>query len=73
MNVVCLVGLLLGVEFHNAVGSVSDCKARGPKFESQLGHVTFVDIDHAVVPTINPPHPLIQEGQLSSETMCTKF
>ena len=30
---------------HSVVGSVSNCISRGCKFELQLGHITFVEID----------------------------
>ena len=36
------------------------------KFESQLGHITLIEIDHEIIFTLIIPLLLIQEGQLSS-------
>ena len=60
---------------HSTVGSVSDCRFRIYKFISQLGHITFVEIDHEIIPTVIFPRLLIQEWQLSvtGEIMCTKY
>ena len=35
------------------------------KFESQLGYITVMEIDHGIISTIFVPVPLIQEEQLS--------
>ena len=43
--------------------SASDCRLKGQKFESQLGLITFMEIDHEIISTI-VFLPLIQEGQL---------
>ena len=40
-------------------------KSRGCKFESQLSHITFVQIDHKGISVVILPVVLIQEGQLS--------
>ena len=46
---------------RNAVGSVSDSKARGPGFNTQSGHIlSFLLL-------------LFQEGQLLAKSMCTKY
>ena len=44
---------------------VSDCKYRGLKFRSQLGHITSMEIDLEVISTVILPLPLIQGGQLT--------
>ena len=36
------------VWLHSTVGSASDCRSRGPKFESQLGHIAFAEIDYEI-------------------------
>ena len=56
----------LSAGLHSSVASVSDCKSRGGglKFESQLGHTIFVEIDHEIIVTVILSL-LIQEGQLS--------
>ena len=50
---------------HSAGSSASDCRARGHKFESQLGHITFMETDHEIISTAILSLSLIQEGQLS--------
>ena len=35
-----------------------------PQIESQLGHITFMDIDHEIVSMIILPFPLIGEESL---------
>ena len=48
---------------RSAVGSASDSRARGPKFDTRSGHIpSFLRL-------------LIQEGQLSvtGESMCKKY
>ena len=44
---------------YDLVGSTSNCRS---KFESQLGHITFVEIDNEIISTVILPCPLIQEG-----------
>ena len=34
------------------------------KLESQLGNISFVEIDHEINSVVSLPLPLIQEGQL---------
>ena len=52
----------------------SDCRSRGRKFESQLGHITFVAIDHKMISAAILPDLLSQKWQLSvtGESTCTK-
>ena len=38
----------------NTVGGASDCRPRGRKFESQLGHIPTMEIDHAIISTVIP-------------------
>ena len=45
---------------HSAVGSASDCGSRGRKFESQLDHVTFWEIE--IISKATLPLLLIQNG-----------
>ena len=47
----------------------------GYKFESQLVHITFMQIDNEIKSTVILTFSLIQEGQLSVtiESMCTKY
>ena len=47
------------------VESMSDCRSRGHKFESQLGHITFMAIDHEIISVVILHLQLIQKGQLS--------
>ena len=42
--------------FLNAVSSVFDFRSRGGKFESQLGLITFMEIDHEMISAVTP-HP----------------
>ena len=37
-----------------------DYRSRDRKFESQLGHLTCVELDHENIPTVSPSFPLIQ-------------
>ena len=53
------------------VGRESDCRSRGRKFESQLGHITFVEIDHGIISMVILPILLIQEGHLSISCVTT--
>ena len=57
-----------GVVLHCAHGSASNCKFRGPQFNPQTGHITFVEIDYEIISSA-----LIHQGQLSvtGEWMCT--
>ena len=34
---------------------MSDCRSRGLKFESQLGNITFVEIDHEIISMVILP------------------
>ena len=65
--------LYLTAGLHSAVGSESDCRSRNYEFESQLGHITFVEIDHEIIFVVILSLPLLQEGQLSvtDVSMCT--
>ena len=45
---------------RSTVGSASDCRSRGRKFESKLGHITSVEIDYEIIFMVILPHPLIQ-------------
>ena len=42
--------------FLNAVSSVYDFRSRDGKFESQLGLITFMEIDHEMISAVTP-HP----------------
>ena len=57
---------------HSTVSNKSDCRSTSCKFESQLGHITFTEINHKIISKVIRPLPLIQEGQLSvtRESMC---
>ena len=63
---VCTIAAVLG----SIVQSVA---SRGQKFESQLHHITFIEIDHEIIYAVILPLLLIQEGQLSvtGKSMCT--
>ena len=56
------------------MGFLSDCRARDGKFKFQLGHVTFVELDHEINSTIILTLLLIQEGELSvtGKSLCKK-
>ena len=58
---------------HSLDNSVSDCRSRGHKLESQIGHIILMEIDHEIISMIILPILLIQEGQLSvtGASMCT--
>ena len=56
---------------HSVVRSGSDCRSRGDKFESQLGDITSMEMDHEIISKVILPLLLIQEGQLSGERKCT--
>ena len=58
---------------HSAVSGPSNCRSRGCEIEPQLGHITFVEIDHEIISTAFLPISLIQEKQLTGidENMCT--
>ena len=59
---------------HSDVGSVSDCRTKGHKIESQFNHITLVEIDREIISVGILPFPLIQKGHLSvtSESMYTR-
>ena len=42
-------------------------------FESQIAHITFVEIDHEIISTVILLFPLIQGGKSfdTGESMCT--
>ena len=65
----------IGAGPASAVDCASDCRSRGLEFESQPGHITFMGIDHEIIPMAIHPLPVIQEGQLSvtGKSMCTKY
>ena len=48
---------------YSTVDSTSDCRSRGCKFEPQLYHSTFVEIDCEIISVILPL-PVVQEWQL---------
>ena len=52
------------------MGSTSHCSR---KFESQLGHIMYAEIDYGITSKVTLPLPLIQEGQFSftGESKCT--
>ena len=58
-----------------AVGSASDCRSRDCKFEYQLGHITYIRIDHEIISMVILPLNLIEEGQLAvtGKSMYTKY
>ena len=53
--------------------SISDCRSRGRKFKSKLGHITVMESDHEIISTVILPFAHIQEGQLivTGENICT--
>ena len=53
------------------VGSESECRSRVRKFESQLGHITFLEINH-VVSTVILHLQLIKKMSVTGENMCTR-
>ena len=59
-------------QLHIAVGNMSNCRYKHLKFESQLGHKTFMESDHEIISTVIP-FLLIQEGQMSvtAKSICT--
>ena len=61
--------------FHRAVCIMSDGTSRDQVFQSQLDHITFVDIDCEIIYAVILHLPLIQEGQLSvtDKNICTKY
>ena len=34
---------------NSTIGSTSDCRSRGCKFEPKLGHIAFVETDHEII------------------------
>ena len=57
------MGVCIGA-FHSTVGSTSDCRSRGYKFEFQLHHITSVEIDHKITSMAILSLLLIQKVQL---------
>ena len=59
-----MIGKFCGssVGLCNTVGSMSDCRSRGPEFEPQSGYITFVEIDHEIISVAILPLTTIQEG-----------
>ena len=57
---------------HSADSRASNCRSSGLKFESQLVHITFVEIDHELISAGILPHLLISEGLLlvTGPSMC---
>ena len=55
----------------NSTVSASDYKSRGRKFEFQLSHTSFLEIDSEIISAGIPSNP-IQGGQLSvtGDSMC---
>ena len=49
---------------HSTVGSTSDCRSSGCKFEFQSGHIIYMEIDHEINSTVILAFLLIQEGHL---------
>ena len=45
-----IYAFLAGV--HSSIESAYDCCSKGRKFESQLSHITFVNIDHELLSTV---------------------
>ena len=43
-------GVLAGLS--SVIGSTSDLRSRGGQFESQLGHMTFMEIDHEIISAV---------------------
>ena len=60
-------------QLGSEVSSVSDNKSRGHKFESQLSHILFLEIDHEIISTVILLLPLIQEEQesVTGKSICT--
>ena len=50
-------------------------RSRGSKFEFQISHIAFMEIDHEIISKVNLPLPLIQEGQFSvtDKRICTSM
>ena len=44
-----------GAGLHSAVGCTSNCRFRGHKFESQLGHINSVEIDCEIISMVILP------------------
>ena len=58
---------------HNTVCSMSDCGSRGYKFESQLGHITFMEINHEIISTIMLPfHWFKKDGYQFLDKACAQ-
>ena len=44
-------------------GSISDCRFRACRFKPQLGHITFVEIDHEIISAVIFSLSLIEDAQ----------
>ena len=64
---ICSAGMktIIFLFILNLSHRVAHLTARGRRFQSQLGHTTFVEIDHEIVSATILRLLLIQEGQLS--------
>ena len=53
--------------------SMYDCRSWDHKLESQLGHITSMEMDHEIISMVILSLPQIEEGQfsVSGERMCT--
>ena len=60
---------------YSTVGSMSDSSFKGPKFDFQLCHITFMESDLEIVSIVILSHLLIQDRQLSvaGKSMHTKY
>ena len=55
--------IIIFVEFINQlIDYLINCASLSCKFDFQLGHLTFVEIDHEVLSTVILPLPGIQVG-----------
>ena len=43
---------------HSSVSSTSDCRSKGHKLRSHLGHIIFMEIDHEEISMDILPFPL---------------
>ena len=69
----CLLRPICPAGLHCAAGSASDCRSSGRKFESQLGYITFMEVDYGIISMVILPLLLSQKGQLSvtCKSLCT--
>ena len=56
--------LVLFIGLSN-IGSMSNCRFRGGKFESQVDDITLLETDYEIISAVILPFLLFQEGQLS--------